>query len=232
MHVRLHFTKLGKIRFTSHRDVARLWEQAVRKAGIPVAYTEGFTRRPKFSFGLALPTGCESLAEYVDIELASGVEVGQLPAKLSDALPHGLTVETAVEIPAGIESLQQAVQSCRWRILMLATPALVGAAINQVLAADELVVARERKGKRVRDDIRPQIIDLEVGEVLDAGTELLAELGTQPRSLRPAELLGVLTPTLLAGRTLRESQWTIIDGVRQDPLAPGATSKHAKVRAS
>ncbi|MBV6507616.1 MAG: hypothetical protein JJLCMIEE_00666 [Acidimicrobiales bacterium] len=233
MRVRLRFTKLGKIRFTSHRDVARLWEHAVRRAGIPVAHTEGFTRRPKLSFGLALPTGSESLAEYVDIEFAREVEVDRLPARLSEALPQGLDVEAAVEIPRGVESLQQVVQSCSWSILVESiTPAVLGAAVEQVLTAAELVVTRERKGKRVCDDIRPQIIDLEVGEVADEGTGLLAELGTQPRSLRPTELLGVFTPMLRAARTRREGQWTIIDGARQDPLAPGATSKHAEVRAS
>ena len=70
--VRVRFTKLGKVRWTSHRDVARMWERALRRAELPVAYTEGFTPRPKVSFGLALPTGHESVAEYLDLELATG----------------------------------------------------------------------------------------------------------------------------------------------------------------
>ena len=69
MRVRFRFTKLGKIRFTSQRDVARMWERALRRAGLPLAYTEGFSPRPQLSFGLALPTGCESLAEYLDVVL-------------------------------------------------------------------------------------------------------------------------------------------------------------------
>ena len=54
---RIRFSKLGKIRFTSHRDVARMWERALRRATLPVAYTEGFSPHPKLSFGLALSTG-------------------------------------------------------------------------------------------------------------------------------------------------------------------------------
>lgn len=69
MKLRVRATKIGKVRFTSHRDAARMWERALRRAGLPVAFTEGFTPRPKISFGLALPTGAESIAEYVDIEL-------------------------------------------------------------------------------------------------------------------------------------------------------------------
>jgi len=67
--LRIRATKLGKVRFTSHRDAARLWERALRRADLPVAASEGFTPRPKISFGLALPTGAESTAEYVDVDL-------------------------------------------------------------------------------------------------------------------------------------------------------------------
>jgi len=67
--VRIRFTKQGKVRWTSHRDVARIWERALRRAGLPVAYTEGFSPRPRLSFGLALPTGYESDAEYLDVDL-------------------------------------------------------------------------------------------------------------------------------------------------------------------
>ena len=79
--VRFRFVKLGKIRFTSQRDVARMWERALRRAGLPLAYTAGFSPRPQLSFGLALPTGCESLAEYLDVDLddarpeTAGIEV-------------------------------------------------------------------------------------------------------------------------------------------------------------
>jgi len=69
MRIRFRYSKLGKIRFTSQRDVARMWERAIRRAHLPIAYTEGFSPRPQLSFGLALPTGAESLAEYLDMAL-------------------------------------------------------------------------------------------------------------------------------------------------------------------
>ena len=60
--LRLRFTKTGKVRFTSHRDVARMWERALRRSRLPLAYSQGFVPHPLVSFGLALPTGCESSA--------------------------------------------------------------------------------------------------------------------------------------------------------------------------
>ncbi len=53
--LRIRFAKMGRVRWTSHRDVARMWERALRRARLPMAYTEGFSPRPKLSFGLALP---------------------------------------------------------------------------------------------------------------------------------------------------------------------------------
>ena len=72
MRLRVRFSKTGKIRFISHRDVARVIERAVRKVGLPVAYSEGFSPRMKLSFGLALPTGYESEAEFVELPLVGG----------------------------------------------------------------------------------------------------------------------------------------------------------------
>src|SRR3984957_14259260 len=104
MRVRFRFAKLGKIRFTSQRDVARMWERALRRAGLPLAYSAGFSPRPQLSFGLALPTGCESLAEYLDVDIdearpeAADVEVGSLPAGLTRLLPAGIEVDEATVV--------------------------------------------------------------------------------------------------------------------------------------
>jgi radical SAM-linked protein len=221
--VRVRFTKLGKIRFTSHRDVARLFERALRKASVTVAYTEGFSPRPKIAFGLALSTGHESLAEYLDIALpeSTDVDVSDLPGRLSPALPAGIDVVAAAPVQPGDASLQEAVTSCTWRIELvdhdeLAAEQLVATA----LAADELVLTRIRKGKEVTDDLRPAVLALAVDGPTERGVALLAELATQPRGLRPAELLRTLDPSLDEGRVLRIAQWLAVDGVRAEPLAP------------
>ena len=62
MRLRVRYSKKGKVRFTSHRDVARIWERALRRVGLGMAYSQGFSPRPKMSFGLALSTGHESEA--------------------------------------------------------------------------------------------------------------------------------------------------------------------------
>src|SRR3954452_8460602 len=112
------FAKEGKIRWPSPRDVARMWERAFRRISLPLAYTQGFSPRPKVSFGLALSTGHESVAEYLDIELAAGssTDVDALPALLAPALPVGIDVLAAATIDERAGSLQEEVTSCDWLI--------------------------------------------------------------------------------------------------------------------
>ena len=74
--VRLRFTKRGKVRFISHRDVARAFDRAFRIEQLPLAFTEGFSPRPKVCFGLALSTGHEREAEYLDLVTRAGRETG------------------------------------------------------------------------------------------------------------------------------------------------------------
>ena len=236
--VRIRFSKLGKVRFTSHRDVARIWERGLRRAELPIAYTEGFSPRPKLSFGLALSTGYESYGEYLDVALREALgeaEIHELPRRLAPALPEGIEVQAVAALPPGATSLQQAVTSCTWHIdVGAALRSAVAPALAGALAAPELVVTRERKGQSVTDDVRPAILSAEVLGP-PGGTTIEAELATQPRGLRPAEFLAAIDPTWRAERVTRISQWTQVGGARREviDLPPAATPPpHAEVRAS
>lgn len=225
MRLRVRFRKVGKIRFTSHRDVARIWERALRRTGLPIAYSEGFNPRPRLSFGLALSTGHESNAEYLDIELddsrAGSVDVEAVPAALSRVLPDGMDATAAVEVDRRGPSLQHAVTSCTWRIDASGVDAETAAgAVARALAADQIIVTRERKGKQVVDDVRPLVLGLDVDGPTEDGIRLIAELGTQPRAIRPAELLAALDSALVEQRVLRLHQWTMNDdGERLEPVS-------------
>jgi radical SAM-linked protein len=239
--VRLRFTKQGKVRFTSHRDVARIWERALRRAGVPVASTEGFSPRPKVHFGLALPTGHESLGEYLDIDLRSPVDADELPPRLSPMMPIGLDVERAEVIDRSLPSLQEAVVACSWSIeLVDVEHAVVDEGVSALLAADTIPVVRERKGRQVSDDLRPAIGRLAVCPTVRGRADVVAvevDLATQPRGVRPSELVGALAGfagrPLDPGRVCRTHQWIELDGARREPLPPGATrAAHAEVCAS
>jgi radical SAM-linked protein len=240
MKVRLRFSKLGKIRFISHRDVARVWERALRRAELPVAYTEGFSPRPRLSFGLALSTGHESLGEYLDVDLASAanaIDADQLPARLDPCLPVGIDAQAAVVIEPGTPSLQQAVTTCTWRIEAVGvTPDRLAEVVGDALATETLPVTRIRKGREEQIDLRPAVLSAEAVGPSERGAVLVAELASQPRSVRPADLLAGFSPPLEEGRVCRMHQWILVDGVRTEPVplpAPiAAPSLHAEARAS
>jgi radical SAM-linked protein len=240
--VRLRFTKLGKVRFTSHRDLARLWERALRRAQLPVASTEGFSPRPKVHFGLALPTGYESLGEYLDVDLrepeSASLDLDTLPEQLTPLFPEGITVDAAAVVDPKAPSLQESVTACEWRIEVPGlAPDAARREVDRLLAAQTIPVVRQRKGKEVHDDIRPYVLELVVAGPIPAlagpGTELRAVFGTQPRGLRPAELLAAFVPPVDEGRVCRLHQWITLEGERREPLSAAAVrAEHAEARAS
>ena len=274
MRIRFRYSKLGKIRFTSQRDVARMWERAIRRAHLPIAYTEGFSPRPQLSFGLALPTGAESLSEYLDMALdpmrvaEDGVDLDSLPAELTVLLPEGLDIEEAVEVERSKVSLQQMVTSCSWtmRVVGVSHDELAEQA-SLLLAADTVPIMRERKGREEMDDLRPSVLALAVADASDnlvidpsgRTVGLVAELSTQPRGVRPTELMrgliavsggssarsidgapteGASSRIPVLDRVCRTQQWIECDGLRQEPLlgrvvpAGADLAMHAMERAS
>jgi radical SAM-linked protein len=243
MKVRVRYTKMGKVRFTSHRDTARHWERAVRKAGVRVAMSAGFTPRPRMSFGLALPTGAESLAEYLDIDLET------LPGEMSDpdalcavfdsSMPPGYAATRVVERDRGVASLQDAVVSCTWRFDLVGVgQAQVEDEIARVLSAATLPLERERKGQRSTDDVRPAIESLSLAPVIAQADEqrvgIEATLATATRGLRPLELVAALLPSHdavdSAARVLRTHQWIEADGVRGELLPLDAVAGRSAER--
>lgn len=242
MRLRIRSTKLGKIRFVGHRDMARIWDRTLRRLGIPVAFTSGFTPRPRISFGLALPMGAESLAEYVDIDLddhfddhfdTSTTVLDDLPAEMSALLPDGVDITAVNVVDRRSGSLQEIVTSCTWALWPAglhdhhdhhdhrahAGPTDDPTTALQLLARDQILVERERKRERRTDDVRPLILDLRV-----ADGRLVADLATTGRALRPSELSGLAFPNTDPHdvRVLRINQWTSHDGARREVLPPRA----------
>lgn len=229
MRLRIRFSKLDKIRFTSHRDVARIWERALRKAAIRVAYTEGFSPHPRLSFGLALPTGHESLAEYLDVEVADlDGHAADVPERLSAALPVGIAATAAAVLEPGTVSLQEAVVASSWRLTLTGiTEDAAHQRTTQALAAPSIVVTRVRKGHQVVDDLRPGIERLAVLPSGPDGVVVEADLATRIRGIRPGELVAACYAGAAEARVLRTHQWIERDGERCEPLAAGAPSSHA-----
>jgi radical SAM-linked protein len=239
--VRIRFAKRGKVRFISHRDVARAFERAFRIEQLPLAFTEGFSPRPKVSFGLALSVGHESDAEYLDVELTEPVDAAGLVERLAPALPEGMPTTGAVRLIERAPALQESITEVQYRVVIVdghgrpLPEEVLGAAASSASASDELQVARVRKGKESVDDIRPAIRSIEVGHDGDAPVLELTLL-TQPRGARPREVLDALEPLvgvdLVEHRVTRTAQWIERGGARLEPLEADAFAPVLETSAS
>ncbi len=156
--LRLRYAKRGRLRFTSHRDIARAFERALRRAAVPMAYSAGFSPHPKISWVGAAPTGVASEAEYVEISLAERVPPERLRAELDASLPDGLDVLDVVEAPAGT-SLPDRVQASEWLVrLPEVTPDAARSAVEAFLAAREVLVQRPGKNGVRTVDARAAVL--------------------------------------------------------------------------
>ena len=118
--LRIKYAKRGRARFTSHRDFGRAFERALRRAGVPMAYSSGFSPHPRISYANASPTGAASEAEYLEIGLAAACDPAAVQAALDAALPDGLDIVEVVVAPPG--ALADRLTGSRWRVDLAVCP--------------------------------------------------------------------------------------------------------------
>ena len=191
----MRYAKRGRARFTSHRDFSRALERALRRAGVPMAYSSGFNPHPRISFANASPTGAATEAEYLEIGLAEVRDPEEVRAALDAALPDGLDVVAVVEASTG--SLADRLTASQWRVALAGVPGdVLEGAVAALLAVDTLEVERMTKGGLRTFDARGAIVDLRVtgeGEL-----ELVSQHGVP--LVRPDDVvqaLGLLTPAFV-----------------------------------
>ncbi|AXO36189.1 hypothetical protein MicB006_3913 [Micromonospora sp. B006] len=171
--VRIRYAKRGPLRFTSHRDFARAFERALRRAGVPIAFSQGFTPHPKISYASAAPTGVASEAEYLEIGLREPVDPARLREALDAALSPGLDVLDAVEATGG--SLADRIEASYWRIeLPEVDPKVLAEAVAAFTAADEIQVERMTKQGRRTFDARAAVVSIDVMSPSETPSEAAA----------------------------------------------------------
>ncbi len=235
--VRIKYSKLGKIRFLGHRDLARVWERALRRTGLPLQYTHGFSPHPKLEFGLALPLGWESTAEYLDIRLVDAVELADVNSRLEAVLPEGISVLASGPVVRDERSLSELVEVAEYWVLVAVNgpgpperpagqPGLddeFWSSVREVMARDSVIAAITRKGEQVEADIRPMIVSVERGEYEDGSPmpcypegalSVAMRLRTRPYVLRPEAVLRALGGESLwrAVRVRRIAQFWLEEG--------------------
>ena len=160
-HLVVRYAKRGKMRFASHRDVARVFERGVRRAGLPIAYSAGFTPHPRISYAGGTPTGVASEAEYLSLALTSRQAAAQVRERLNATLPDGIDVIDVMDDTEGPGALE----ASQWRVVLPGVESVTAErAVAGFLALSEAPVERlTDKGVR-RLDARAAVVTLDVFE--------------------------------------------------------------------
>ncbi|MEH3033957.1 MAG: TIGR03936 family radical SAM-associated protein [Aeromicrobium erythreum] len=192
--VRVRYAKRGRLRFTSHRDFARAFERAIRRANVPIAFSSGFTPHPKISYANAAPTGAASEAEYLEVGLTRPVEPSELARMLDASLPPGLDVVDAVA--AGPGALADRLTASEWTIELRGVDVdRVREAVDSYLAAEVVEVERMTKRGLRTIDTRAAVRSLDVhrDDTSDATCAILTVVVRhQTPSVRPDDVLAGL----------------------------------------
>jgi radical SAM-linked protein len=188
------------MRFASHRDIARAVERGVRRAGLPVAHSAGFSPHPKISYSGGAPTGAASEAEYLEISLTERLDPAVVRAGLDAALPDGIDV---IEVADLAVVVSPRLEASDWQVV------LPGVSRVAAASAAESFLAAE-----------PAVVSLEVGQRAAAdGGQDCATLRMVVRHLTPAVRPEDILVALRRLSALEPSSPPVVTRLAQFPLA-------------
>lgn len=157
----MRYAKRGRLRFSSTRDFQRALERAVRRAGVPMAFSAGFHPHPRISYANAAPTGAASEAEYFQLQLTQQCDLEALRAALDESLPQDMAVLRVVEAAPG--ALADLLQASVWQLdFEGVTLETITDAVATFMDRAELLVTRMTKSGAREFDVRQAILASDV----------------------------------------------------------------------
>lgn len=213
--IRFRFRKGDEVRFLSHLDLIRTLERAIRRANLPIAYSEGFNPRPKMSFGFALAVGILSEGEYGDYEFVEDLDPQEFLTRYNSVLPPGLEVLEAQTLSQGAPTLMRLINAATYELLIPnKTSSDLLERWSYLKEQDSFMVDRQTKKGIRKLDVLPFLIDLSSVQDLDGvvKVECLCSLGNEA-NLRMDELGALLDFEHFEAKIIRTAQ-LIKDGQR------------------
>lgn len=163
--IRVRFTRGEEVKFISHLDLMKVFERALRRTGLPVAYSQGFNPHPQMVFGLPLSVGVTSEAEYADFELSQEFSPSEFQDRLNQGLPGGIRItEAGVRKSKGniMASITGAVYEITAFLKEFPEFTDISARVSHFMDKSNIIVRKEGKGGVKDVDIRPLILKLDI----------------------------------------------------------------------
>ncbi|HSR48429.1 MAG TPA: TIGR03936 family radical SAM-associated protein [Anaerolineales bacterium] len=197
---RVEFAKTAAMRFTGHLDLHRTWERTFRRAELPLTYTQGFSPHPRMTLAAALPLGCTSEHDLIDVWLNEGEPPEAVEDRLQSAAPPGIRIDRVMAVDPAGPSLPRQVLAAEYHARSAGFPPAdeIDRRVQAALAAESL--PRTRRGKEY--DLRPLIEALGYDREEDQLTmRLSAREGASGRPDEVLEALGLDPALAIATRT-------------------------------
>ena len=185
MRVRVTFSKQGALRYTGHLDLHKMLERSIRRAKLPLAYSQGYHPQPKLNLAAALPLGFLSRAEVMDMWLNEDIE--NVVSALQANVPPGLTILDSKAVDDREPSLQSQVIAAEYQVEV--TVADSGSSLNEKIASvlESESIPRIRRKKEY--DLRPLIEEL---TLIDENHIFMRLTAREGATGRPEEVLDVM----------------------------------------
>ena len=159
---RIKFSKFDKMIFIGHLDLLTIFQRAIKRANLPIKYSEGFNPHQQVGFACPLSVGLSSECEFVDIQLKEEFDTVKMVECLNEVFPRGLRALEAKEIPEGEKSAAAQLTNALYMITLDREIDNLSDKVKEFLAKESLVVTRVIKKKEKSVDIRGDIFEIEV----------------------------------------------------------------------
>ena len=160
--IRLRFAKTDTLRFIGHLDFLNVFQQTIRRSGLPIAYSQGFNPHQILSFALPLPLGMESIHDYADITLTTELPYDEIVQSLNACVPQGLSVLAAYPVTG--QAAAAATTAADYNIATSMAQEILMENAKKILESETLVIPKKTKSGIKPTDIRPDIFDIRVDE--------------------------------------------------------------------
>lgn len=201
MMIRFSYSVLGPVKFLSHLDLLKYFCKAVKRASIPIAYSEGFNPHPRIAFGPPRGVAIAGLNEYCDIKLKTPMTAAEFTEKFNAALPKGIEITGAREIIGKAKPLQAVINRAVYEAeLTGADFAAMPKRVQDLLAAENVEFLRHnpKKGDKIIN-LRGGIEELAWEITPEGGKLQMTLIFGEGGSVKPTEVVQYLTADLAEG---------------------------------
>jgi len=221
--LRIRFTKAGDLRWISHRDLARVWERLLRRAGLQLAFSEGFNPKPRISFPTALALGIEALDEVVELEIVGEFDLATIEASVLEQLPEGMKLLEMRPLEAGLGKARFIAATYRAELpTELVEPTI--AAAEQLRKRETIEIERDQK--TIVCSTQDPHFDVRVED----GYLVFSLPAIAQGSIRPLELLTCLgLSKLLEDGTLLQRTAVLLDEPHLTSSVSNASSRSVQL---